>query len=344
MSYRIEEVAFEDLPEDELAEILALVNRGSHEESPRHVNLTLDEFRMFSTGPGFIQRRFRVVDETGRVVAFSNTRYHDDGSDPEVLMCQIRVDAEVRRQGIGTLLLGNAIGVARSLGRNTLQLYHYDTVPAAAAFIEVIGAKPVLQMHVNTLKLDDLDVELMNRWANEGPSKAPGYRADLYEGRWPEEILEGMARLYFILDRDSPQAEGHEPREWTADLIRQFLDTFMAGVDSLMALAVHEESGVPVGMSQLIRRRTDLSKWIVTTTMVDPDHRGKSLGRWIKGVVNLAALDRWEGGVYQETANAQINAPMLAINHEMGFEHEYTFFESEVSVDRASEFVAARQN
>ncbi len=108
---------------------------------------------------------------------------------------------------------------------------------------------------------------------------------------------------------------------------------FAQGADSLTAVAIHDDSGQAAGMSQLIRRRIDPTNWFVSTTMVDPDHRGKALGKWVKGVVNLEALEKWPGGEWQETGNAFTNDAMLGINHAMGFEHEYTMSDVEFDVD-----------
>jgi hypothetical protein len=108
-------------------------------------------------------------------------------------------------------------------------------------------------------------------------------------------------------------------------------------------MAFDDDTAKAVGMSEMFRRRTDPTTWIVTTTMVDPDHRGKSIGKWLKGAVNLAALDAWPGGIYEETANASTNDAMLAINHAMGFRHELTTTDVELEVDQALAWVASRR-
>lgn len=139
-----------------------------------------------------------------------------------------------------------------------------------------------------------------------------------------------------------PLAEGMEPREWTPQLVASMQDHYQQGTESISALAVEERSGTIVGLTQLLRRIADPTTWIVTTTMVDPAHRGKGIGKWIKAAANLEALDRWRGGIYQETGNAFTNEPMLAINRELGFEHELTTTDVEVEVGRARDFVESK--
>lgn len=343
MTYLLSPYEVGDLTDGELTPIVAMLNEVAAEENPRSVDMTVDEFRMFSTSPGTVQQRFQVKTTDGDIAGVGVMRFPDDGTNADTLNVAIRVAPRHRRRGIATMLMAEAARVSREEGRTKLHLFHHDTVPAGKAFLDRIEAKPVLEMHVNVLRIEALDKDLLSAWVAEGPSKAPGYRVDVYEGRWPEEILDGMARLYSILDRDMPQPEGHEPRKWTPELISEMHDNFLGGVDSLMALAKHAESGTAVGLSHLIRRHSDPSTWMVTTTIVDPDHRGMSLGRWLKGAVNLEALAQWDGGVFQETANAFVNAPMLAINHEMGFEHELTVTDVQTSVEAVERFLQSRQ-
>lgn len=342
MTYSLSTYSVEEMSDDELRPIVEMLNRVAVEESPRSVDMTVGDFRMFSQAPGTVQERFMVRSSDGDVAGVGVTRFADDGTNPNLVNVAIRVSVDHRRQGVGSMLLGEAVRIADQEDRTTFHLFHFDTVPAGKAFLDRLNAKPALEMHVNVLKVADLDRDLLTGWVEQGPTLAPGYHVDIYEGRWPDEIHEEMARLYVILDRDMPQPEGHEHREWTAELVAEMQDQWSQGIDSLMALAIHDESGAAVGMSQLSRLHSDPTTWHVTTTMVDPAHRGRSLGRWVKGAVNVRALEVWDGGVYQETANAQVNAPMLAINHEMGFEHEMTVTDVEVSVEDASRYLASR--
>lgn len=218
---------------------------------------------------------------------------------------------------------------------------HFDTIPAGETFARVVGGKEKLMSHENFLRIGDLDVDLLEGWVEQGQARASGYTVEVREGEWPEELLGEIAYLYYVLERDMPTPEGHDPLDWSADLVREIRDRFKGTVDSIWAMAFDDETAKPVGMSELIRRRTDPSTWMVTVTMVDPDHRGKSWGKWLKGAVNLAALEAWDGGIYQETGNAFTNDAMLAINHAMGFSHELTMTEVEIAVDHALSYVAS---
>lgn len=331
-----------EMSDEELEPVLALVNTLDRESRPRHVDMSVDELRIIGDSPGMVERLFLVVDSVGTLVALATSRHPDDGSNADTLMCQIRVSPEHRRRGIGTALLRRLAGIASQLGRDSLQAFVFDTVPAGREFARRVGAVEQMDHHENILRISELDRSLMESWVAQGPERAPGYRVDVVEGFWPEETWEDLAHLFYVLERDMPLSPSFEPREWDAGLVSEIQDHYADAFDSLTSLAMEAESGRTIGMSDMIRRKADPTTWMVTTTMVDPDHRGKSLGKWLKGAVNLAALERWPGGVYQETGNAFTNEPMLAINHAMGFEHELTLTDYALSLDTVRGYLATR--
>ncbi len=344
MSYTVRELDLADLGDAELQPIVDLYNTTQREISDRSVDFDVDEFRLIMTSPGRIRHHHVAFDERGNVVGVGHESYSDDGSNPDILRCEIQVANDHRRSGVGTALLERIVEQAESLGRSQLQGWHYDTVPAGSAFAEAIGAKEGLQYHLNVVRIADLDVDQLASWSESGPQRAPGYTVRLIEGAWPESMLEDIAHLYYVLERDMPMTEGVEPREWSRDLVASLQEHYQSGTQSISAVAVHEESGRVIGLTQLLRRNNDPTTWIVTTTMVDPEHRGNGLGKWLKGAANLAALDRWPGGVYQETGNAFTNEAMLAINRQMGFEHELTTTDVDLSAEDAKRYLESRSS
>ncbi|HEX6285957.1 MAG TPA: GNAT family N-acetyltransferase [Acidimicrobiia bacterium] len=341
MGYTITEVSIDDLSEGAFEHVVTVANALDAEAFPRHVDNTAEELRIFMNSPGLTHHRF-LVHGDGQLVALASFRYPDDGTNPDTLSCQIRVVPAHRRQGIATSLLARAVDLASDIGRKTLQGFIFDTVPASRAFIEAIGARATVDFHENVVRIADLDVELLQSWVDGGPQRAPGYSVELIEGSWPEKHFDDIAHLFHILERDMPTSDAFEPREWNAQRISELQDHYAKGVDSLSTLAIHDQTGRVVGMSDMIRRKVDPTTWIVTTTVVDPEHRGRALGKWVKGAINLAALERWDGGVYQETGNAFVNEPMLAINRAMGFEHELTMTDCLLSIEDARTYLGTR--
>lgn len=339
--YEVREVSYQDLDHLELGPIVAGLNLIGAEREPRHVDMTIDEFRTFTSGPGRV-RSHHVVYAAAGVAAFLTLSYPDDGSSPRVLRTSISVLPAHRRKGLATELLGIAASRARHLGRDMLSGSYFDTVPAGEAFARAVGATKTLDFHSNVVRIDDLDLDLLRKWRAQGPVRGPGYSVGVVEGMQPDELLDGVAHLYHVLERDMPHPPSWEPREYDAGFIRAMLSNLLRGMDLLSAIAFEDESGAPVGMSQLGRRRSDDSTWFVTTTMVDPEHRGHALGKWVKAVACLEALQRWPRAEWMETGNAFTNKAMLGINHAMGFEHEHTMSDVEVTVDAAEAYLASR--
>ena len=341
--YSLEELDIDEVAEDDLQAVIDLANQVNAEREPRHTDFTVDEYRMFSNSPGQVRIRFLVRSKSGNPVASMTTNFASDGSNPHLLRTSLSVASEHRRRGVGAELLGKAAEIARDLGRESLTGTVFDTVPAADAFLKAIGGQRTLEHHLNSLRIADLDLDLLKEWVDEGPQLAPAYSVRVFEGNFPSEYLDGMAHLYLVLERDMPTPDGLEPREWTPELVHDFMEHFLQGTEALTAVVIKDDTGEIAGMSQLIRRTADPATWHVTTTMVDPEHRGHSLGKWVKGAANLEALARWPGGEYEETGNASTNAAMLAINHAMGFEHELTEAEVEVTVDQVESYLTSRQ-
>ncbi|MGD2043902.1 MAG: GNAT family N-acetyltransferase [Acidimicrobiia bacterium] len=339
-SHRFEEVDFASTSEETLRPVLDATNLLNREARPRSVDLALDDLR--DSAPGMIRRRFVVTGPSGQLVGLTEGRYPDDDTSPELLLCMLRVLPRHRGKGAGRAMLEHLVELADSLGRSRLLGYYFDTVPAGKAFADAVGAVPDIHFHESVLRLSELDRELIEAWARVGPDLASDYSVRVFDGEIPTTWHDDIARLFVVLERDSPSADELEPREWSASLVKDTLDHILQRGDMISSLAIHNQTDTAVGISQLARRRSDPTTWQVTFTMVDPDHRGQSLGKCLKGSVNVAALEQWKGGVYQETGNAFTNEAMLAINRAMGFEHELTITQASLPLDQAKGYLSSR--
>lgn len=340
--YEIREFNIPDLSDDDLASIVAAQNvLFAERERRRHIDFTPDEYRIFFDGPGRIRHHHLITDADEKPAAFLELAYPDDGTRPSLLRTSIEVLPEHRRRGLGSSLLRIAADTARELGREMLNGSIADTVPAGRAFADTTGASPTLDFHLNTVRVSDLDLDLLHSWVEAGPGRAPGYSVMIVDGMYPDELLDGMAHLYLVLERDMPHPENWEPRTWNAGFVRETIGNYLQGTELITAIAI-DESGTPVGMSQLGRRHTEHTTWFVTTTMVDPAHRGHALGKWVKAAACLAAIEEWPGAVWMETGNAFTNEAMLGINHAMGFIHELTWTDVELTVKAADSYLGSR--
>jgi GNAT superfamily N-acetyltransferase len=72
-------------------------------------------------------------------------------------------------------------------------------------------------------------------------------------------------------------------------------------------------------------------------TAVDPTHRDKGLGRWLKATNGLRLFTEKPHVEYVDTWNAFSNAPMLGINIAMGFEVIKSFSEYQIRSEALKE-------
>lgn len=323
-AWEIEDFALDGLTEDDFAGFTESANRFSEEVMPRATPFTPELLRIYLGSPDTIRRVHLIRGPKGDILGYSTTSRDAGETNVHILRAVTSVAPPYRRQGMGTHLIRHLAGIAVDMGRVYLQGEAWDTVEAGIAFAESLGASLEIQNHMNWIEVPAVDHELMLHWIDDGPGRAPEYEVVVVEEVFPDEYFDGFANLMTIIEQDAPMPEQREARQWDAASIREFYDHMLQGVEVVTATAIHRETGHMAGMSQLIRPREAPKTIITTFTVVDPDHRGYALGKWLKAAVILRGLDRWPDASEIETMNAFTNDAMLGINHEMGFQHDYT--------------------
>ena len=80
-----------------------------------------------------------------------------------------------------------------------------------------------------------------------------------------------------------------------------------------------DASGEPVGMTELFINETMPHRVFQSGTLVLPEHQGHRLGLALKVANHLALLERFPDAEWIITGNADVNAPMNAVNDRLGF-------------------------
>ncbi len=224
-----------------------------------------------------------------------------------------------RRQGVGSTLLTAVIGRARSQGRVRLDtavpLSHRDGM----RFASNTGATAGLTDRQSRVPTERLDRVLLETWVNRSSRWAGEYCLVCFDGRCPEEWLMPFAEVRSVMNT-APRAKGVDDVVVTPQQLGANQEAHVRrGGWSWTVCACHEPTGRLVGFTEL--GGFAYRPWLAEQgdTGVHPQHRHRGLGRWIKAANALRLLDeRPEVGVL-ETWNADVNAPMLSINHAMGF-------------------------
>jgi MOSC domain-containing protein YiiM/GNAT superfamily N-acetyltransferase len=239
---------------------------------------------------------------------------------------QLAVHPYHRRQGIGTALLGVIEATATARGRSVLVAEtewrsdgRDDSGEGFAARKGYVPAQTVLR---STLALP-ADRSLLAGLAAgpNGDSTAGGYSLRTCWDGIPEEWLAGRAELSRRMSTDMPMGElVLEEEVWDEERVReQYARTARMGRRTVDTFAVHDATATLVGYTQIQVSTDEPEVAYQQDTLVVGEHRGHRLGLRMKAANTLALMD--ESPVTREvrTWNADDNAPMLAVNREVGY-------------------------
>ncbi len=229
------------------------------------------------------------------------------------------VHPDHRRQGLGSRLLKQLVGTARSESRTTLTAMAWQTTPGVE-FLEHRGFTAQGQHPYDVRRLD-LHALSSSRWqelydAAAGP--ASDYELIRVAGPTPEKLIDGLVGLHAAIN-DAPADEGLEDDLWDAARVREY-DASMVRrrQTTYRVLARHRDSGDWAGMSLLCVDEFAPSIANQEDTSVVRAHRGHRLGLLMKAEMLLwLSRERPEVGAV-DTWNAADNHHMIAVNERLG--------------------------
>ena len=114
-----------------------------------------------------------------------------------------------------------------------------------------------------------------------------------------------------------------EEESWDEERVRIDYQRIAAlGRRAIDAYALREETGQLVGYTQVQISQADPQVAFQQDTLVMREHRGHGLGLRMKAAGTLALMAGSPATTSVRTWNADDNAPMLAVNHALGFVHD----------------------
>jgi GNAT superfamily N-acetyltransferase len=285
---------------------------------------------------------FWVRDPSGDVVANGYGWWVKDVPENRHLVrAQLEVRPDRRRQGIGRLLVERLVGAAESDGRTVIQAMTHDRASAGEVFARRVGAEPKSATHTNRLLVSDLDVQLMRTWVDEGPKRADGYSLLWFDDRCPDDLLDAMADLMHVMETAPTDGLDIEGDKKTPEWIRKMEAWLKAEeTERWVVIARHDATGELAGYTEVMWTRHRPLTVQQGDTGVWPKHRGHALGKWLKAAMALRVLEERPGIKDIRTGNADSNAPMLGINHAMGFKPYMAALWWNLNVDRAKDYLA----
>lgn len=280
--------------------------------------------------------------EGARIIAAGNVNFLDKEENRHLARFDIAVLPLFRRQGIARRLLSAVAEVPQREERRLLIAASHGSVPAGEAFMRRLGAHMALADHTNQLDLRELNRDLLVRWQERASQRAADFEIGLWEGELPEEEIEEIAVMFEAINRAPLGDLQMEDEHWTPAQIRQFERAARARGNQMWMMYVRQKG------SRKIAGWTDVS-WNANRpellqqqgTAVFPEFQNRGLGRWLKAAMLEKVLRERPQVRYVRTGNADMNAPMLKINTELGFTPFRSHYTWQVETAKVAEYLRA---
>ena len=302
----------------ELAELSTIEDRDlAPDDPPVAAAEEADELRVL---PAFEEVHLWVArDPDGQLLGRASLWIENRDENRHMALVWPVVRPQARRQGIGRRLLEAAVERARSKGRTTL-LSMPVVGSDGAATARALGAEVALVNRVSRLRTAELDRSLLESWVARAPERASGYSLVTFDDTCPAELAESFTGLMAVMNTAPRGDVDVEDEVVTPELMREFEASIaLKGTRIWTVIAREDATGDLAGYTSLFFPKHRPWQAQQGDTGVDPTHRDKGLGRWLKAVNLLRLLDERPEALVVDTDNADSNEPMLNINVALGF-------------------------
>jgi GNAT superfamily N-acetyltransferase len=239
---------------------------------------------------------------------------------PTVAHVDLAVSPGHRRQGLGGLLLAEAVRLAGAAGRTEVIAEVDEPGPRVAgrAFALRHGWRCDLVESRRDLLLPP-DAARLSALEERARAAGRGYQVVTWRDRTPDALLDDRALLERRMTTDAPHGELPVQEEhWDAARVREYEDAHLArGRTVLSAGAV--TGGRLVAFTDLQVLLEHPGRAHQGGTLVLREHRGRRLGALVKAAVLREVAATLPAVRRITTYNAESNRPMVAVNEALGF-------------------------
>ncbi|MEY2470391.1 MAG: hypothetical protein QOF21_3089, partial [Actinomycetota bacterium] len=256
--------------------------------------------------------------------------------------CELDVMPDARRQKVGAALAQVGIEFAKEQSRPVVGFDANDKVQAGWDFLATIGAEHKLTGRFSMLKFADVDRPQLEGWVARAAERASDYELVRWDGACPDAYVDAFVAEQSVMNTAPIDNLEFEDEVFTVARLRDREESVaIRNIELSTLVAVHKPTGEMVAHSDVWLPQRWPQKAYQNDTGVNPAHREKGLGRWLKAQMLLTLMDERPQINNISTWNAGSNDAMLGINYAMGFKTVTEFGEHQVRADVALEKLAA---
>ena len=282
----------------------------------------LEEARLKRDDPFQVQYRYEVsADDVmlswfyGQTVKPGTAEYDKNR---HLFWADVYVRAEYRRRGIARSWLPLLLELMDRHGCTTVGFTTEEQ--SGHAFLKWLGAEAKLTGAENRLDLSQVDWDMLRRWAAEGVRRSPDTKLEIYDGPLPEAMWADFAAQQTEMLNTMPFEDldvGH--LMVTPDHLREWYSRMEEVGDRIHTVLAREADGTVTAVTDVSWAPYRAALIHQMFTGVHAQARGRGLGKWVKAAMLLHLHELYPEARWVSTDNAGSNAPMLAINRQVGF-------------------------